>query len=183
MKYNFGFKVEHQLCKDNLTLILGREKEIQTYGQLNTTLAQMCPDLLTGPTDDMEQMTWLGMSEYLFRDLVDGVTAKRIISGNAQHLFYPLKLSSLFFLLARLFFIFLCIFCVCISLSIWFCIFLFTTCSWHLFETLPQDLHGHGNQRAYAIVFTDSSIHFKEKLYLYCWCFERFILWMKFTVR
>ena len=116
MKYNFGFKVEHQLCKDNLTLILGREKEIQTYGQLNTTLAQMCPDLPTGPTDDMEQMTWLGMSEYLFRDLVDGVTAKRIISGNAQHLFYPLKLSSLFFLLARLFFIFLCIFCLYISL-------------------------------------------------------------------
>ena len=65
MKYNFGFKVEHQLCKDNLTLILGREKEIQTYGQLNTTLAQMCPDLPTGPTDDMEQMTWLGLIQML----------------------------------------------------------------------------------------------------------------------
>ena len=182
MKYNFGFKVEHQLCKDNLTLILGKRKYryMGNWIQLLPRCVLIC--LLA------QQMTWnrwrgWGCQNILFRDLVDGVTAKRIIPGNAQHLSYPLKLSSLFFLLARPFFIFLCVFCVCISLSIWFCIFLFTTCSWHLFETLPQDLHGHGNQRAYTIVFTDSSIHFKEKLYLYCWCFERFILWMKFTVR
>ena len=43
------------------------KKEIQIYGQLNTTLAQMCPDLPTGPTDYMEQMTWLGMSEYFIQ--------------------------------------------------------------------------------------------------------------------
>lgn len=43
------------------------KKEIQTYGQLNTTFAQMCPDLPTGPTDYMEQMTWLGMSEYFIQ--------------------------------------------------------------------------------------------------------------------
>ena len=67
MTYNFGFKVKHQLGKDNLTLILSRVKEMQTYGQLNTTLAQMCPDLFAGPADDMEQMTWLGMSEYFIQ--------------------------------------------------------------------------------------------------------------------
>ena len=67
MKYNFGFKVEHQLCKDNLTFILGKEKETQTYRQLNTTLAQMCLDLPAGPTDDMKQMTWLGMSAYFIQ--------------------------------------------------------------------------------------------------------------------
>ena len=98
-----------------------------------------------------QQMTWnrwrgWGCQHILFRDLVDGVTGKRIIPGNAQHLFYPLKLSSLFFLLFRPFFIFLCVFCVCMSLSIGFCIFLFTTSSWYLFETLPWDLPGYGNQ-------------------------------------
>lgn len=47
--------MEYQLCKDNHSTTLSREMEIQTNGQLNTTLAYMCPGLPAGPSDDMAE--------------------------------------------------------------------------------------------------------------------------------
>lgn len=91
---------------------------MQTYGQLKTTLAQMCPDPSAGPADGMEQMTWLGMSEYFIQGSGGCSDSKEDYSWQCSATISPpqVVITFFFFTSQTIFYFSMCFLCLYISL-------------------------------------------------------------------